>query len=345
MRGKPYLSVVATSRNDGHGGDILKRMQIFVRGLIDQANRHRLPVELVIVEWNPPPDLPLLQSLLPRPGKDDQLELRYIEVPSDIHDSYRLSPNLPLFQMTAKNVGIRRAKGEFILCTNIDLLFSDALFRRLTAGNLRKDTYYRANRCDVVDGIDPGWDIGTQLEWCSRHIIRRLGRDMRFRNCNLEQFGLSEKPWFKKWLFDKIAIGINYYWPPEKRQYYLIDSFACGDFTLMASDAWQEIRGYLELDLYSLHIDTLGLIAAASLGYKQHVFPRDACTYHIDHPSGWSSMGPLEKIRFLEKRPGIDYGLVFETGLSVLKEKTALNLNRDDWGFADHDFREYCFPE
>jgi hypothetical protein len=320
-------------------------MQIFVRGLIDQANRHRLPIELVIVEWNPPTDRPLLQNLLPRPGKDDQLVLRYIEVPSDIHCRYRLSPDLPLFQMIAKNVGIRRAKGDFILCTNIDLLFSDSLFRLLAARNLRKDTYYRANRCDVADGIDLVWDIGTQLEWCSHHIIRRLGRDMRFRNSNLEQFGLSEKPWFKKWLFDKMAIGMKYLMPPEKHQYYQIDSFACGDFTLMASPAWLDIRGYLELDLYSIHIDTLGLIAASSLGYKQHVFPREACTYHIDHPSGWNSMGPLEKIRFLEKRPGIDYGLVFEVGLSVLKKKMSLSLNRDDWGFADRRFHEDCFPE
>jgi hypothetical protein len=345
MRGKPYLSVVATSRNDGHGGDILKRMQIFVRGLIDQANRHRLPVELIIVEWNPPPDRPLLQDLLPKPGKDDHLELRYIEVPSDIHCSYRLSQNLPLFQMIAKNVGIRRAKGEFILCTNIDLLFSDPLFGLLAARDLRKDSFYRANRCDVADGIDPGWDIGTQLEWCSRHIIRRLGRDMRFRNCNLEQFGFSEKPWVKKWLFDKMAIGMKYFMSPEKHQYYQIDSFACGDFSLMAAAAWLDIRGYLELDLYSIHIDTLGLIAASSLGYKQHVFPPAACTYHIDHPWGWNSMDPLEKIRFLEKRPGMDYGLVFEAGLSVLKQKMKLNLNRDDWGYADHSFHEYCFPE
>jgi len=53
---EPFLSVVATSRNDNHGGDIDRRMQLCLAGLAAQANRHELPVELVLVEWNPPPD-------------------------------------------------------------------------------------------------------------------------------------------------------------------------------------------------------------------------------------------------------------------------------------------------
>ena len=50
----PYLSVVAAARNDDHGGNLLRRLQIFVNALVGQANRHRLPIELVLVEWNPP---------------------------------------------------------------------------------------------------------------------------------------------------------------------------------------------------------------------------------------------------------------------------------------------------
>jgi len=342
---KPQLSIIAASRNDGHGGNIMKRMRLFVNGLIDQCNRHRLNAELIIVEWNPPADRPLLQDLLPRPGAGDRLRLRYIEVPAEIHSRYRLSTEIPLFQMIAKNVGIRRATADFILCTNIDLLFSDPLCRILAAGKFRADTYYRANRCDVPDGIDPEWDIGRQLEWCGRNIIRRLGREARFPNINLEHLGLSEKAAYKKWIFDKMALLTRFLWPRAKKQYYLIDSFACGDFTLMSRQAWIDIQGYLELDLYSIHIDTLGLIAAAAMGYQQHILPAHACTYHIDHPSGWSSMGPLEKIKFLEKRPGMDYGLVFETGISLLREESQLRLNPEDWGFANCRFQEYQFPK
>ena len=341
----PYLTIVAASRNDMHGGNILKRMKMFVNGLIEQSNRHQFPVELLMVEWNPPAGRPFLQDVLPQPSGEDKLSLRYIRVPEEIHNRYKRGKDIPLFQMIAKNVGIRRAKGEFVLCTNVDVLFSDELFIELKKQNLRKDTYYRANRCDVPDGMDESWDIEQQLTWCKKNVIKTLGRDTRFPNANLEQFGLSKKPFFKKWVFDKMAIGMKFFWPAEKRDYYQIDSFACGDFTLMSKDAWLDIQGYIELDLYSIHLDTLGLIGASALGYKQHVYPRSACLYHVDHPLGWEAMDPYEKIRFLVERPGIDYGLVFDTGMHALKAKSRFNMNPANWGFADVELDESVFPK
>lgn len=340
----PYLSIVVASRNDAHGGNMLKRMRLFVDGLIKQCNRFNMPVELVVVEWNPPDGSPLLKDVLPRPGSSDKLTLRYIQVPACVHNRYRRAKEIPLFQMIAKNVGIRRARGEFILCTNVDILFSDAVFAVFAQRNFRKDTYYRANRLDVPDGIDDAWDLDQQLDWCSKNVLTRLGRDMRFRHINLEQFGLNEKSFFKKWLFDKMAIGMTFFWPPEKKAYYQIDSFACGDFTLMARDAWLHIKGYLELDFYSIHIDTLGLIFARALGYQQHVFPRHVCTYHVHHSHGWGSMNPLEKMNFLVERPGVDYGLVFDTGIYALKEKGHFNTNPENWGYSDLHFEEQVFP-
>ncbi|MDB5305838.1 MAG: hypothetical protein JWO38_40, partial [Gemmataceae bacterium] len=64
----PYLSVVAAARNDDHGGNLLGRMQLFVNGLLEQCRRHRLPAELVLVEWNPPPDRPRLADALRWPA-------------------------------------------------------------------------------------------------------------------------------------------------------------------------------------------------------------------------------------------------------------------------------------
>ena len=40
--------------------------------------------------------------------------------------------------MAAKNVGIRRSDGEFILCTNIDIIFSDKMYAFLAKENLKK---------------------------------------------------------------------------------------------------------------------------------------------------------------------------------------------------------------
>jgi hypothetical protein len=338
-----YLSVVVTSRNDDHGGNILKRMRLFQNGLLEHSRRYRFPLELIVVEWNPPENRPRLHEVLPKPGADDFLELRYITVPAWVHRRYRRAPDIGLFQMIAKNVGIRRARGAFVLSTNIDLLFSDALFRALARRQLREDTYYRANRCDVPDAIDPSWDLPRQLAWCETHIIRRLGRDMRYKHFNLEMLGLQSKGAATKWLLDKAAFAMGWYWGPQKRSFHQLDLFACGDFTLMSREAWHAIQGYVELDLYSLHVDSLGLVAAAALGYRQHVFPPQACTYHIDHPLGWEALSPLEKVKFLADRPALDYGLVQEVALDALEKREPLNLNPPNWGYADLELEEMVF--
>jgi hypothetical protein len=341
-----YLSIVVASRNDTHGGDIHRRMHLFVSGLLEQTRQYRFPIELIFVEWNPPLDRPRLHEVLPKPGGDDYLILRYITVPASIHQHFRRAPDIPLFQMVAKNVGIRRAKGAFILCSNIDLLFSDALFRSLAGQSLREDTYYRANRCDIPETIDSAWPLAEQLAWCERNIQQRLGRDMRYKNVNQELIGMQHKNAAKKWLADKMVLALGPYWPQEKRRFYKLDLFACGDFTLMSRQAWHAIQGYLELDLYSLHIDSLGVIAAAALGYQQHVFPPEACTYHISHPSGWESLSPLDKLKFVSDRPALDYGLLLEVGLETLATGKPYNLNRDSWGFADVELEELIFaPE
>ena len=62
----------------------------------------------------------------------------YGHSPSVLHRRLKYADRLPLFQMIAKNVGIRRAKGQFVLATNIDILFSDeliAIHRSTTIGS------------------------------------------------------------------------------------------------------------------------------------------------------------------------------------------------------------------
>src|SRR6266481_6896768 len=110
--GPPYLTVVATARNDDHGGNPLYRMQLFVDGLISQCDRFKLPAELVLVEWNPPADRPRLAEALEWPASDGYCAVRIVEVPNELHSRLAYSNRLPLFQMIGKNVGIRRAHGE-----------------------------------------------------------------------------------------------------------------------------------------------------------------------------------------------------------------------------------------
>jgi hypothetical protein len=183
---RPYLSVVATSRNDDHGGRLLHRMQVFIDGFIEQCKRHRLDAELILVEWNPPPERPRLAAALRWPSEPGPCRVRIIEVPPDVHRRFRFFDCLPLFQMIAKNVGIRRARGQFVLATNIDILFSDELMRFLASRRLDGGRMYRIDRHDVMPDVPLEASLDEQLAFCRSHLLRIHTRDG---SCPLEPDG------------------------------------------------------------------------------------------------------------------------------------------------------------
>ncbi len=173
----PYISVVATARNDDHGGNLLRRMQIFVDAWINQAKRHHLHSELILVEWNPPEDRERLAAALRWPSDTEPCQVRIVDVPPEIHVRYQYAGTLPLYQMIAKNVGIRRARGEFILVTNIDIVFSDELMQFLAARRLEKGRMYRIDRHDVMSDVPVDGTIDEQLAYCRSHVIRLCARE------------------------------------------------------------------------------------------------------------------------------------------------------------------------
>lgn len=176
-RPRPYLSIVATARNDNHGGGLLHRMQLFVENVVGQCNRHGIDAELVLVEWNPPADRPRLADALTWPEDTGSCRVRIIEVPHEVHASLRHAERLPLFQMIAKNVGIRRAEGDFVLVTNIDLLFSDALMTWIARRRLEHGVLYRTDRYDTDAELAPGAPVDEQLSAAERRVIRIHRRD------------------------------------------------------------------------------------------------------------------------------------------------------------------------
>src|SRR5215471_2311862 len=145
----PYLSVVVASRNDDHGGDPLRRTQIFVNALFDQCQEYRLPAEIILVDWNPPRDRPGLHEALSWAKSNPYCSARVICVPPELHERLDYASKLPLFQMIAKNAGIRNARGDFVLATNMDILFSEELIEWMAKRQLDPRRYYRVDRYDV----------------------------------------------------------------------------------------------------------------------------------------------------------------------------------------------------
>jgi hypothetical protein len=131
----------------------------------------------VLVEWNPPADRPPLAAAYRWPKDNPWIAVRIVTVPPELHRRYRYSDLMPLFQMIAKNAGVRRAQGRFVLATNIDIVLSDALFAWIASGKAEPGVLYRCDRVDVQRDIPPGVPLDEQLRYCEGNVLRVWKRD------------------------------------------------------------------------------------------------------------------------------------------------------------------------
>ncbi len=377
MGERPYLSVVVATRNDNHGGNLLQRMQVFVTGLLEQARRFDLPGELIVIEWNPPAGQSALSQALSWRSASEHFIVRIVQVPREIHCRYAYAAQLPLFQMIAKNVGIRRARGAFVLATSVDLLFSDALMECLASRSLERRRLYRTNRYDVPAEIPWQAPIEEQFRYCGSHVIRVFLRNGTFALDNFRPPGslllwLGSSP--------KIPAGLShFFWrqsdngaptrtdsghspQPAKLQRWSaqlasavgkiltrpsrpkLHVNACGDFTLMAREDWFELGGYPELELFSLHLDTLLCMMAYYGGIREHVFNDPMCIYHLEHRSSWTNdyQTNLELMQQLDLRqvPVLAPQVLNAYLQQMAQQQSPIRFNAPNWGLADENLIE-----
>ena len=340
--GTPYLSVVVTSRNDDHGGGLLRRMQIFVDGYLQQCQRHGLDAELVLVEWNPPPDRPRLAEALrwadAVPGR-----VRIIEVPAARHRRLRNAEALALFQMIAKNVGIRRAAGRFVLASNVDILFSDELMRFLAARDLDPSRMYRMDRHDVTAEVPHPASLDEQLSYCRSHLLRVHTREGSLRlNTDGSRGPASPRRPLPLRLLRTARQALRKRRPgPGPAPLHLN---GCGDFTLMSREKWHELRGYPELQIFSFNLDSVLCHAAHHAGARETVLPEPMRIYHIEHAtgSGWTPEGEEALFKSLAARgiPWLDHDGLLDWAADMNRYQAPMIFNGDGWGFADEPLRE-----
>ena len=143
------LSIVVVTRNDNHGLNLNERTNRFLDSCDYMSQKHKVFIELIIVEWNPPSENESLSELFSkRLKRNNYLDIKIITVPNELHNKFENSKNLHLYQMIGKNVGIKRANAKFVLATNIDIIFNDGFFIKIKKG-LKEKTLYRCYRLDV----------------------------------------------------------------------------------------------------------------------------------------------------------------------------------------------------
>lgn len=316
----PYVSFVAAARNDNYGGNFLHRMQVFVNGWASLVKKFQLPGELVIVEWNPPPENPRLKDALQWPDLKGQGAIRIVEVPAPAHKRFPNSERMPMFEYVAKNTGIRRAEGEYVLATNPDLLFSEELMQSLSRKELSTTCFYRADRYDVNDMIPLQMPVEQQLQFCEQHAFRV---SFIYGTVPLESASQRIRNFLRS--FPKSLFS----YPGRRMPKHGLHTNASGDFLMMAREKWHQFRGYPELKTHS-YVDGYGCFLAASLGLKQVLLKSPIRIYHQEHDRSAHA-----------QRPSTDYQKYLEDGFRMLEQHRPEIYNDEHWGLGNEQLPEY----
>lgn len=260
----PYLSVVIAARHDAYAGGMLRRLQVCIDSLLYQVEAAQLPAELILVDWNPPPGQEL-KAALRWSGPPRSCTIRLITVPPAVHARQRFADRLPILIHRARNVGVRRARGTFILPTSADILLSDELVATFTQQQLERSALYRIVRHDVPEAVLALASHGERLRYCAEHVIA------------VQRYERS------------------YQIPGAPRLF----TNAAGDFTLMSRDMYLRLRGIPEeREFHSMHLDSVFCYQAYAAGAEEHIFQDPCRIYHIDHGvASWKRRpGLLERL-------------------------------------------------
>lgn len=366
IEGSPYdLSVVATSRNDNHGKNLNYRMQHFISGFVAQCEKHQLKAELILVEWNPPIDRPFLAHTLDFPKNSPYCSIRIIQVPKAQHDSLKNSDKIPLYQMLGKNVGIRRARGKFIMATNIDILFSDSIIKYMKT-HLKQNRLYRADRYDVPEMLPESDSYSNTLFFCKKNYFRvnnrngsfdvRTNLDISFYKKIIEKafhlfYAILNTSILK--FFTRLPLLTRFAKKTLKRIYCVVfpnnriflHTNACGDFTLMSKKNWFDLRGYPEWPIFSWHLDSVLLHQARNHHLTFKNLSKNYHIYHIEHDTGYTPEGARSLFARLDKNeiPYLSDKMAKETFTNLRKSKDPITYNEESWGLGNEELVEFGF--
>ena len=295
-----YLSIVAASRNDNHGNNLDERTNLFIKSLAENCKKYKIQSELLLVEWNQIPNTKTLADRLDL-ATNEYFHCKIVTVSQKHHLSLPNSDRLKFFQMIAKNVGIRRASGKFVLATNIDVIINQNLYQFISKKKLKEKTIYRCDRhciqydysgniedshldqfTNFIDKKYYSIDVKTNEKYyVYSSFLRQLNNFFTFFSTKKNEKKLFQKITIKN--FISISKKIIFYLRNLKFFQEKLFTNACGDFTLLDKVSWIDIKGYFELPIYSWHLDSLFLWEAKFKKFKFYDFNNKYYIYHMNH--------------------------------------------------------------
>lgn len=343
---QPYVSIVVSGRNDNYGGDFNSRLAASLNWIYTNANKYKIETEVVFVNYNPLEDKPSLPEMMDWPQGTDYFKTLFITVPNAVHKKFinpEVRKTLPLFEFIAKNAGIRRANGQYILTINADILLSEEVFKELAKRELRNDTIYRTNRCDFHP-VEMSGDIAKDREKIQDKVFKVFlsggGLHFKYQGDFEKQYADVVKKAkrslkLKRLVSDVFRItGDNFL----SREYYRVEWYghcdACGDFLLMDKKHWMKLRGFYEDTLISTHTDSLMMLNILGLGLKELIFPYPI--FHQEHERRFDFGKISNEMHAM-------YAKLQKIGKKVLAENKPHITNDEDWGLKNYELETKLF--
>jgi hypothetical protein len=282
------ITAVIVSRNDNYGGHLNERATYAINSAINTYD------EVIYVDWNSP-----THSLLWDIKDNLQLKgnIKHIVIPPDaakILTNYNEHAQL-CCEVLARNIGIRRATGDYIISTNIDIIHPKREDIESIINNSDNNTMFTLSRREVT------WDI----------INKFHGGEMNF----------QEWDKLRDYIYINSEERIQGETTVDGDNYSIIN--CCGDFQLAPKHIWNEIKGFEEELIYPLYADTNVQKKSIKHGFNlKAIF--NPPMFHINHGSkGWGGGGFAEGIN--KKANDIHQAVTFQ-------EQTK---NPNTWGFSN----------
>lgn len=309
--------MIFIGRNDFYGGkpSVLK-LQHGLDILDGQISNYtpKLKVELILIDWNPNPDMrPLLEEIKYPPNI---ASFRVISVPASFHKCWTSKTKMPpVAEFLSKNIGIRRARGKYILPKAMDTIYSQSFWDFIARGDhivledLSGDPLlFRMMRIDIsITLLD--LPVKDRLE---EILEKSLYHEQTVR------YGASHQV-IRNNQIEKYQAEIEYLKSNDQNIPWTQGS---GDFLLMSRENWWKIRGFVEVPTY-MHWDTVILAHARATGLRYYNLVPPFILYHPSHSraksqSSWNQTNWMWYFR----------------------HPSSLNPNDEYWGHPFHDFAE-----
>lgn len=289
------ITAVVVSRNDNYGGMLKERATYCLNSMIDTFD------EVIYIDWNSPTHS-LLHDI--KDKLDLKNNIKHIVITPEVASilTNNDSDAQKCCETLGRNLGIRRAIGDYIVSTNIDVIAPkrEDLEKSIIDNTINDKTFYTISRRPV--------------EWSTI-------KDFMFENKHtFDKDHLNFKAWPLLRNFLILNTDERHYVEAVVKgdDYSLIN--CCGDFQIAHKNIWNTIKGFEEDLIYTLYSDTNVQKKAVMHGFGLKALYNPAL-FHINHGKGGGG--------FLD---GINKK-VNDMGRAVIFQHHT--QNKDNWGFSD----------